>query len=653
MSRDGRIQIAAAVVLSMSLLASTALSTVLAGQAGRARLTYTDRAEAGQPWEVSVGIAMGAFRGIFVNFLWIRANQMKDEGRFFESVELAEAITRLQPRFPRVWVFHAWNLAYNISVQTQTAQERWNWVNAGIDLLRERGIPANPNDMLLHRELGWIFLHKIGGFTDDANPFYKRQLAAEWTIVMGPPPASAQFAMDRQKAIQAYVEWLTPVVEAPATISEVVAREPSVAVLVSRLRDSIGQVDDFEILQRYEMHRALRQSGQRAVFQRELGPRMRAMGELIDDPSMAKAWEALLPFIRRNLLVNRYRMEPERMRQYTQRFGPIDWRHHAAHSLYWSARGVEVGLDRRTAETERDTDMINTDRVLAQSVQDLFRTGELYFDFFAFSTGQFTLYQGVPNPHFVQSYGDILEGMVERSWADNRFERAYSPLAAGYENFLRDAVAFFFRRGDYVQADAWYTRLRTWLGRNYHEVQLRNPELELPLPEFVAHELQGRATSPSVAISQITGALIGSFTSGLLAGNQDLFVSQFRYAADFHRYYMEQQRRRTAVDPQAARMDQLDPDFGLVAGTLFVQFMSALAIDDAERVYDRAPNDLKQYAYDLIKERYEAELNGLVAQGGRPFGAIFPEPRDMETFRASLSAKLRERSRQQTDIEQR
>src|SRR5207253_542677 len=95
--------------------------------------TYSDlkpatRLVEGQPPQVAVGIAMGAFRGLFVNILWIRANQLKEDGRYHESMDLARAITQLQPRFPQVWVFHAWNMAYNISVATQTPDERWRWV---------------------------------------------------------------------------------------------------------------------------------------------------------------------------------------------------------------------------------------------------------------------------------------------------------------------------------------------------------------------------------------------------------------------------------------------------------------------------------------------------------------------------------------------
>ncbi|MFO0376359.1 MAG: hypothetical protein ACK51N_04855, partial [bacterium] len=181
MKRDSNVILLAVAVIVVGLGASCLLAVQIAASAGRHQLVYTDRAEEGITPEEALGIAAGAFRGVVVNFLWIRAQELKQDGKHYEAVDLAKTITRPQPRFPRVWAFHAWNLAYNISVATQTPGERWQWVNAGIRLLRDQGIPANPSDMLLHRELAWIFLHKIQGMADDANGHYKRAMAYEWT----------------------------------------------------------------------------------------------------------------------------------------------------------------------------------------------------------------------------------------------------------------------------------------------------------------------------------------------------------------------------------------------------------------------------------------------------------------------------------------
>ena len=131
-------------------------------------------------------VAMGAFRGLVVDILWMRADKLKEEGQFFDARQLAEWITTLQPRFAKVWEFHAWNMAYNISVAIPGSQpeQRWKWVRNGYELLRDKGIPLNPKSIALYRELARIFQHKMGGVSDDAHEYYKLKLAE----AIGPIP---------------------------------------------------------------------------------------------------------------------------------------------------------------------------------------------------------------------------------------------------------------------------------------------------------------------------------------------------------------------------------------------------------------------------------------------------------------------------------
>ena len=240
MGTNARVRIIAVIIMLAGLVGSGVMTSVVAASVGRHELAYTDRAEDGDPWQVSVGIAMGALRGLFVNYLWIRANTAKEEGRYFEAVELARQITRLQPRFPRVWSFHAWNLAYNISVTTQTPEERWEWVNSGIRLLRDEGLRANPSDMLMHRELGWIFLHKVGGYTDDANQHYKRELAYEWHNIMGPKPEIPPDRRDRESVIEIYAAWVQAIVDAPDTRTALRERNPTAADILDAYEQVMG-----------------------------------------------------------------------------------------------------------------------------------------------------------------------------------------------------------------------------------------------------------------------------------------------------------------------------------------------------------------------------------------------------------------------------
>ena len=149
-----------------------------------------------------VSVALGGFRGLLADALWVRAAGLQDEGRFYELVQLADWITELEPRHAEVWAYHAWNLAYNISVMFPDPGDRWRWVSQGVRMLRDRGIPANPRDDQLHWELGWLYANKIGGHWDDAQDYYLAAFAlelnglfpaggADYAALAAPGPAGA------------------------------------------------------------------------------------------------------------------------------------------------------------------------------------------------------------------------------------------------------------------------------------------------------------------------------------------------------------------------------------------------------------------------------------------------------------------------------
>ncbi len=132
-----------------------------------------------------VMVALGGFRGLLADALWVRASRLQDEGRVFEVAELTEWITRLDPRSPEVWAYHAWNLAYNLASLFPDPADRWRWVKNGIRLLRDEGIPANPRDSRLYGELGWLYADKVAGRWDPAQVYYRASFADEMTVLMG------------------------------------------------------------------------------------------------------------------------------------------------------------------------------------------------------------------------------------------------------------------------------------------------------------------------------------------------------------------------------------------------------------------------------------------------------------------------------------
>ncbi|MBI3418078.1 MAG: hypothetical protein HY043_22540 [Verrucomicrobia bacterium] len=127
-------------------------------------------------------VALGGFRGLIANMLWIRATELQDEDKFFELIQLADWITKLQPHFVTVWTHQSWNMAYNISVKFSDLNARWPWVLRAIELLRDEGLRYNPQEPDIYRELAWYFQHKMGADLDDAHWVYKEA----WAKLMKP-----------------------------------------------------------------------------------------------------------------------------------------------------------------------------------------------------------------------------------------------------------------------------------------------------------------------------------------------------------------------------------------------------------------------------------------------------------------------------------
>ena len=148
-------------------------------------LTRIQHLENAPPVLAFTTVALGGFRGLISNALWMRASDLQDDDKFFEMAQLADWITKLEPRFVQVWIHQAWNMAYNISVKFKDYPDRWRWVERGIELLRDDGLRYNPNAVLIYRELAWLFQHKLGENLDDANMHYKQEWSKEMAVVFG------------------------------------------------------------------------------------------------------------------------------------------------------------------------------------------------------------------------------------------------------------------------------------------------------------------------------------------------------------------------------------------------------------------------------------------------------------------------------------
>ena len=272
-------------------------------------------------------VTFGGFRGIVADILWLRASDLQDSGQYFELVQLADWITKLEPRFTSVWAFQAWNMAYNISVLLSDPAERWRWVRQGIALLRDSGLYYNPGSAGLYYELGWIFFHKLGQDSDQAHFFYKQAWADEMTALFGGP--QPDFARLRA---------------APQTEGDLL-RLPAAAACVAGLRQL--ELDPF--------------SGAWL----EASNRPPAAARFLNDAAGARA---LLDFIRVQQLRTVYKLDPAAMQRVDSAYGPLDWRLPDAHAIYWAAQGKPFA---------KDFDAVKLDRLLFQSLADAFKQGRL------------------------------------------------------------------------------------------------------------------------------------------------------------------------------------------------------------------------------------------------------------------------------------
>jgi hypothetical protein len=151
-----------------------------------------------------VVVGLGAFRGLAAEALWLRADRLQWEGRYFELVQLSSWITGLDPYAADAWAYNAWNLSYNISAMMLRPEDRVRWVWHGLRLLRDDALAWNPGDAQLCRELAWLFLNKIGGDVDEAAPAYRHFLAAETAPVFGPEGAFPAAGAARDAASAAF-----------------------------------------------------------------------------------------------------------------------------------------------------------------------------------------------------------------------------------------------------------------------------------------------------------------------------------------------------------------------------------------------------------------------------------------------------------------
>lgn len=638
MIRDRLIQLGCVIIATVALIFGGRLLPDILRVSDEHSLRYTDISIDGAPPIVALGTAIGALRGIIVDYLWIKTNMQKEKGLFYEAMADASLITKLQPRFGDVWAFQGHNMAYNISVMTDTPRERWEWVRAGIDLVRDEGLRYNPNDLILHKEIAFWFAHKIDGVSDDAHLYYKREFAREWQFLLGVPPGS----------YQERIAWIAAIKDAPDSIEELELKFPAVKDLVDQLKASLSGFDgkfQFGLNRDFLVNLGRWQSVQSSRYAKLLGleatflkndPVYSAFNSVLSTDQSKSTLELFLPFLRKKVLQEAFNMDPALMWEYTRDFGPFDWRHPQSHAFYWARKGATTAA-KRTTNVEDIYKVLNNDRINIQAMQALSRTGLMHYDPFSNDNpGRLN------DPRWIKSI-DKYFGDLYRKHFGTRGGGGDS-FCDFYQNFMSQAVRELYRFGDYEGAQLILTKLDNLFGRGG---LIPNNKYEANLETFVQNTTYGEyAAAPDVARSDVYSVLTRGFREGLLLDRPKVLEDAVKFAKDLTEYFQGNQYADFVNKFGERRMADLIGNLRTSVQDVFANVLidPSQPLVDRLTIYNRAAEPERRMVYDLVKNSLEAEFSLDPLSKLAPFSQLLPEPPDMEPYRQAMAAEAAKRA---------
>jgi hypothetical protein len=610
------------------LLAGTGwLRSELSRQRGQIGSIRREAMTRERPEVALLALAPGGLRAPVVNYLWMRIEDLKQQGRYYEAMQLSDWITSLQPRFAGVWSFHAWNMAWNISVATHTPEERWLWVTNGMKLLRNRAIPTNPQALILYKELAWLLFSKMGGTTDDMHMVYKSRWAGEMQQLLGAPPVGTT-----RQVIDAF----RPVAEVPeGRTPEDLLADPAVAAYLQRLAE-YGIEADKTFLTAYN-----RYSTDEAVAVVRFGrtveletDRDRAVSAIINSeaPQDVEARNRLLATIRAHTLRSQYRMDPAWMLALMERFdAPFDWRLVWPHGLYW----VTIGLHKAEGLEVSEIDSLNTQRQLLNCLKFLTWEGRLVY---------------VENPHrpampqvrflsdprYIEPAHEEHKRLIKADLgkpeaSDEEVQFWRSRLGDGHRNYLVNAISMLEAGGEIERAQ----KLLDWTRHHYR--QQEGVWSNVLVRQFVDAYLEKEgAPIPRVAISRITTSLRTALLHLTQPGPQarSQYTRYIRRAMDVHNAYNRD-------IPERTRMPPLEMLARPVLANLLIEpraFGYDISLVERSTMYQALPDAFVVPVYDMVapflREQCEAHDPPL------DFASAFPPPQGIEEYREEIRGRF-------------
>lgn len=569
-------------------------------------------------------IAPGGLRALIVDYLWISSQQLKEEGRFFDAMQRASLICDFQPHFPAVWDSQAWNMAWNISVATHTAEERWLWVTDGIRLLRDRGIPYNPTSIGLYKSISWIFFSKMGGNTDLMHQTYKNRWSKEMQDLLGTPP---------QGSVEEVVAVFRAVAEAPldrdprrqgkeiiqAAKRREILNDPAVAEYAKALQAAGVGIDEslLTAYNRYSRDDAV--TLYRGAVQ-VLDDHDRRMAELLNDQDAAAARARLLAFVRAQLLWNKYRMDPQWMLGLMEKYGPLDWRLVQCHALYWASYGIHVC----NSISLKDIDSLTTDRTVLYCLKDLTLKGRLTLTRLPGAPDD-VVYTQIADPRFIdvtnREYLIFIEAMTRTG--NVAFNR--NVLRDGHINYIAECVEALYALGAKEQAGQYWRYIRKAYGLK--DVEWASDNVD----DFVSWRLRHNEFVVGTALIQI-GLSLAAADAALAGGDHDRYNTSHNYAEMVYKIYNEGIANRQPGAPPRSRL----PSFGELEREVYRYFLLRPEMFGFQvnllgrgKLYSLLPDQMRVQIYDSLAE----SLREQCAEWNVDFDKLFPAPAGLDQYR--------------------
>jgi len=620
----------------------------------------SDTTPVSDPIQTLLTLAPGGLRAPIVAVLWIRAEELKEKGRYHEMRDLSEWICRFMPRYPGVWTYHAWNMAWNVSVTAHGGDERWRWLESGINLLRDRGLALNPTSLGIYKELAWIFYEKLGQGTDDMHHVYKQTWAERMQHLLAAPPYGTTAET---------IDALRPIAAAPLDTSPYRPREGSwrgqhrrgmphddlprwdaadsaiqrdqLLVLLKNNADVQAFADDLAAL-----GLKIDESLLEAYSRYALDPAMevvrleppelktdtdRAISALINDPARTAARDKALALVRAHVLWNAYRMDPAWMLHVMETYNvPLDWRLAPSHALYWVTLG-----QKRCNQIIGAGDSLNIERTLLYSLRDMSRFGRLLY----------RENRDDPTKPYIQRYpdwryiepthlahiemGKIVLGL-EKKGVLTGTELSSSKFRTGHVNYMSEAIEMLYRAGRRAKAQEYFD----WIKDRY---ALKGKEWDLPLDEYVVEDMRkGGVPIQSLANTQIWSAITSAYEH-LARGDRETYEMCMAHAIRVYGIYQPQAPPRLKLPEWrvvvAAAITPMLAHPGTVVG-----HMSLTARHD---LYVGLDTQVQVLLYDLIAPTLRRQCER--ADPPLDFDKAFPVPPGIEAHREQMRRQAEQR----------